>query len=270
MLQVMAVGEIPLFIDVEEADRGRKFGLWLRGSLAAKGWNQTRLHQESGVSKMTISVLCRDGFDAQLNKIRRPDIPTIDKIARALKVDANEGLEAAGYAPRKYSMMVGSDVIDPSKSLNMVRESSVSFSHDPMLSYGVELDPSPYLYALSNVRPVAAGTSLTRAPLVDAPGEDLTHQWEVRAIRIVGTCMEPLLKDGEIALVLPPEAAEDGCVVTATVDLQHPVCKRVRITETASWLEPHNGEGIISEGRFVITGVVEHKIASMRPLRVKD
>lgn len=37
-----------------------------------------------------------------------------------------------------------------------------------------------------------------------------------------------------------------------------------------SWLEPTNGEGIISEERFVITGVVEHNVASMRPPRVKE
>ena len=136
---------------------------------------------------------------------------------------------------------------------------------DPLLSYGVEIDSAPYLYALQNVRAVAAGLDLTRIPQVDAPGEDLTHRWPVRAIRIVGTCMEPHLKDGEVALVLPPEAAVEGCFVTATVDLQFPVCKRIRINDKASWLEPTSGEGVIGEDRFIVTGVVANKITSMWP-----
>ena len=107
---------------------------------------------------------------------------------------------------------------------------------------------------------------MTRLKSIDAPGEDHSPQgYPVRAIRVDGDCMLPYLMDGDIALALPPDAVIDGDTVTATVDLMHHVCKVIRLPVTGdSYLEPINGEGIIPEPRFVVTGVIRHKITQLR------
>lgn len=54
------------------------------------------------------------------------------------------------------------------------------------------------------------------------------------------------------------------------MDLQHPVCKRVRIADGTSWLEPTNGEGVIGEDRFTITGVILSATIPLLPPRAKE
>lgn len=142
-------------------------------------------------------------------------------------------------------------------------------ANDALLAYGEEIDARPYLYAMRSVQDTSAG--IQRITDSDGPTHDLGRQWPVRAIKVRGGCMEPILKDGEVALILPPEAVYDGCIVTATVDIYHTVCKRIRIPNggVPSYLEPINGEGIIPEERFIVSGVVADKISTLLPPRTE-
>lgn len=227
-------------LDVPEENR---FGQWLRRARRYQEMTGEQLAEKIGGS------FTQGRVSSYERGAKSPSRETVLQLAQALGADESEALLAAGFAPTL--------VAEPK---------SVYLSSDPLLAYGVETDPAPYLYALTDVKMAAAG-DLSHNPLIDAPGEDMTHRWRVRAIRIVGSCMEPFLREGDVALVLPPEAVYDRCVVTATVDLQHNVCKRVRIEDGKSWLEPLNGEGEIPEERFVITGVVADRISPLLPPR---
>jgi phage repressor protein C with HTH and peptisase S24 domain len=123
--------------------------------------------------------------------------------------------------------------------------------------FGQEMDARPFVYALSNVTTASAG--LSRLPDSAAPGDDIRPGSPVRAIRIAGDCMEPLLSDGDVALVLPAENVRDGNAVLVLLDGGTTGCKRIRITPESCWLESESGERI-EEPRFMTIGVVAHKI----------
>lgn len=237
------------------SSEGTPFGAWLKKQRTRRGWSSERFAEEIGISQGSVSLYERGQREPR-------DRATILLIADALAgPDADED-EREALRREALAASVGIESQETTRpALNKA---------DPLLSYGVEVNSAPYLYAMRNVQSVSAGLDMVRMPDGDAPGEDITHRWPVRAIRIVGDCMEPYLSHGDVALVLPPEAAEDGWIVTATVDIQYPVCKRVRITDKASWLEPVNGEGVLPEARFIITGAVADKITPLRPVKAED
>jgi hypothetical protein len=78
---------------------------------------------------------------------------------------------------------------------------------------------------------------------------------ELRAIRVVGECMEPRYCDGDILLIREQKHAENGQRVIALVDDDTLNCKVYR-TNGEAYLEPTNGEGRIPAHRFKIVGVV--------------
>lgn len=216
------------------------FGEWLRREREAAGVSQRDLANAIGVKQPVLSRL-ENGLKVKLSRRQ------VEEIADALRVPEPEALEAAGM---------------PSRGSILVRES------DPLAAYGQIIDSAPYLYALQRVGMASAGTT-ERLVVVDAPTTDErpSTAYPVTAIRIRGTCMEPFVCDGEVALLLPPDAVLDGCVVTATVDALNIVCKRIRIAEGTSWLEPVNGETKIPEGRFIVTGVLADKVVPFLPPR---
>lgn len=188
-----------------------------------------QIEQKTGVNRSTLSRLLR-GFSVSGSSIAA--------FAAGLGCDVNAMRRAAGL-----------EEISPRR-------------RDPLEAYGQIVDAAPYLYALSDVKPASAG--VRRVVTVDAPGMDMAPGHPVRAVLVYGGCMEPWLQDGDVALVLPPDAATDGDVVVAVVDLAEPVCKRLRVSGGTSWLEPINGEDVIPESRFLVTGVVRHKVSPLR------
>jgi len=70
------------------------FGTYLRGQLAKRGWDQSRLALETGLRASTISNL--------INKTpKQPEIGTLRKIADALDLDIVEVMEQAGVRMRR-------------------------------------------------------------------------------------------------------------------------------------------------------------------------
>lgn len=152
--------------------------------------------------------------------------------------------------------------VDAYKSIARAPSPKVHEGRDNLYKFGVEVDAHPYLYALQSVQGAAAG--LTRLPDADAPGEDMSPGAKVRAIKIVGDCMEPKIQDGDVVLILPQEQAKDGDMVLAILTAANvQVCKRLRVASGMSWLESENGERV-PEHQFILVGVAHHRITPIR------
>lgn len=207
---------------------GRTFGMWLKKARQAAGVSQIALAEALTVKQPVVSRL-ENGLRARLTRSQ------VEIIAAMVQRPSEEALEAAGLlGPRK-------------------RQAELE-------SFGAEVDARPFVYALSNVATASAG--LSRLPDAAAPGADIRPGGPVRAIRIAGDCMEPLLKDGDVALVLPPDNVRDGDAVLALLDGGTAACKRIRITPDSCWLESGSGDRI-SEAHFLTIGVVAHKITEV-------
>ncbi len=190
--------------------------------LAVNDRSLRHVEQLTGVSRSTVQRLLEGGATSAR---------TLENLAEGLKVDSVPMLEAAGLvSSRRVPAVV------------------------PLPEYQIEIDAGPLLLALGDVRLI--GASVSRVTHGDSEGGDGRPIGPIRAWRIVGDCMAPVLVDGDEILTLPAESVKDGDTVTATVDLTQVTCKRIRIDGTKSWLEPLNGEARIEEGRFVVTGVV--------------
>lgn len=96
----------------EEVARGKAFARWLRESLILRDLSQKELADASGLRPGTISALYNDGYDKQLDKIRRPKPETIHKIAEATGADEDKGREAAGYASRTPHVFISHSAAD--------------------------------------------------------------------------------------------------------------------------------------------------------------
>lgn len=73
------------------------FGQWLTQKRESVGLNQTELANRARVSKNYISLLERDAPSPTSDRPIQPRKKQVEKIAKALNVNINEALEAAGY-----------------------------------------------------------------------------------------------------------------------------------------------------------------------------
>jgi transcriptional regulator with XRE-family HTH domain len=195
---------------------------------AIRGRSVRRVEIMTGVAKSTVSKLLNGGMTTAR---------TLEDLAHGLNIPVKPLLDAAGLAP------TGRRVGDRGPFLD---------------AWGVEVDAAPLAMALRDVRAVGAGSM--RLVEAEAPGEDLASVvGPLRAWKIIGDCMAPVLLEGDEILVAPAESAIDGSVVVAAVDLFYVTCKRLRIQGAKSWLEPINGEERIEESRFEVVGVV-HRV----------
>lgn len=194
---------------------------------AMRGRSLRRVSMLTGVSKSMIGNILAGG---------KASARTLEDLAHGLSVPAKPLLDAAGLAP------TGRRVGDRGPFLD---------------TWGEEIDAGPLAGALRDVRTVGAGS--IRMVEAEVPGEDFAAVGPLRAWRIVGDCMAPVLLEGDEILVAPAESAVDGSVVVAAVDLFYVTCKRLRVQGARSWLEPINGEERIEEDRFEVVGVV-HRV----------
>ena len=65
--------------------------------MARRGFDKSALADAAGLRPGTVGVLARDGYDKQLDKIRRPEEDTITAIAKALGINEDDLRETAGY-----------------------------------------------------------------------------------------------------------------------------------------------------------------------------
>lgn len=208
-------------------------------------------------------VLARQNWSLQQAEIQT-GIPasTINRMKHGQKVKAETVMrfgKASGESPETWGRLALGmpDTLPPTPTP----------PPDPLKAVGTELDPRPYAEALRQVQTASAGwDTMQRQPFPDAPGE-LSNALvgEIRVIRVAGECMEPVLHDGDEVILSAPDTVRDGDIVTATVDITALTCKRIRIPDGSAlaYLEPINGEGIIPESRFVVTGVVRRVIESV-------
>lgn len=73
------------------------FGQWLSEKRNEARLTQEQLAKRAGISANYVSALERDEPNARDGSPRRPRIEKVERIAKALSVDPNEALDAAGY-----------------------------------------------------------------------------------------------------------------------------------------------------------------------------
>lgn len=103
------------FLDVSNSEK--LFGAWLRQNRKLKGLSMEELGQKVGVSKQYISVLERADDHPLTGKPVTPKKELVVTFAQALKVDENEALKLAGYAPKTSTVppdiqIIGFDGLD--------------------------------------------------------------------------------------------------------------------------------------------------------------
>src|SRR5690349_1432375 len=86
--------------DAIRAERGRKFGAWLRriavNPVTGESLNATDLARLIGVQVSLTRVWLNDCYYEEEDRIKLPGEENIDLLALKLKADANEGRAAAG------------------------------------------------------------------------------------------------------------------------------------------------------------------------------
>ena len=189
---------------------------------------------------------------------------TIHNMRRGLKVRPEQVVKfARAVAPKGREKQTVNRYLSLAleDELKDLPPSSSDGEADPLAAIGDEIDPKPFIDALNNTAEVGAGLDRsvfgeTRDALITGP---------FRTMRVRGDCMEPALHEGDVIFVQSAETVRNGDLVIATVDFVTPTCKRICIPEgKPSYLEPINGEGIIAEERFVVTGVVKFVIEDVQ------
>lgn len=139
---------------------------------------------------------------------------------------------------------------------------------DPLLDVAEDVpNQQELLDALTMI--VDVGANLERlTPNDETFSEPVELGGFARVMRIRHECMAPLLHPGDVIYITSPETANDGDIVIAAVDIFTRTCKVLRAPYDApSYLEPLNGEGVITEERFTILGVVKYILQSVSELR---
>lgn len=211
------------------------------------------------LAELTNGVLKkRDWSLQQAENFTRVKKGTIHNMRIGRNVDAEHLIRfaiAVGDDPNTWLKAGGKDFILPTSP------PSKSASTDPLAAIGDEIDPKPFIDALNNTAEVGAGPERG----VFGENSDALITGPFRTMRVRGDCMEPALRDGDVIFVQSAETVRNGDLVIATVDFVSPTCKRICIPEgKPSYLEPINGEGIIAEERFVVTGVVKFVIEDVQ------
>lgn len=188
---------------------------------------------------------------------------TIQRLHRGASVKADTAVkfgEAIGESKEKWVRVAAGLSPEPQPR-----------STDPLLAVAEDIDTTEIESALNDVADTSAG--IERFTDASDRGGERFIGGPLRGMRVRGGCMEPMLYDGEVILVAPPHSVVDGDVVIATVDFVNVTCKVICIPEDGgpSYLEPFNGEGKITEDRFVVSGVVmrvlddpKHRLARWR------
>lgn len=167
---------------------------------------------------------------------------TISRLLRGMAVSAiSLSAFAAGMGcdVNELRLAAGMDEIHPRK-------------RETLESFGTMVDASPYLYALCESHIVTA----------DAVGDITSKGHQVRAVRVDGRRFEPYLQDGDVALVIPPDVAQDGDVCLAMLDLNRAVCGVHHLRDGQSYLEV--GGDMVPASRYILVGVVRHKVTPLR------
>jgi transcriptional regulator with XRE-family HTH domain len=77
----------------------KTFGEWLSDKRTAVGLTQTELAQRAGFQRAYISKLESNYRQPKTNKLTKPTVESVDRLAKALSVSVAEARLAAGYAP---------------------------------------------------------------------------------------------------------------------------------------------------------------------------
>lgn len=80
------------------------FGEYLRKALDDAGMRPAELARRSGITKQGLSRLLNDTPHTITGAPPKPELSTVEKIARALGLDVNEARLAAGFAPSAKEM----------------------------------------------------------------------------------------------------------------------------------------------------------------------
>ena len=200
---------------------------WEDGS--ARPYLSTRNAQnKTGISNGTINTLAHGG---------KVSANIVEIFANRLNAD-----------PERLKLLFGH--VSPDQINRSAGES------DPLSRIGPNVDISGIAgVRLSPFLVSAGGGSHIQESSADYETFEQLLPGQVRAIRVVGECMEPFYREGDVVFVREQGNAENGNKVVALVDGENLNCKLYR-TNGENYLEPKNGEGRIPASRFRIIGVI--------------
>jgi SOS-response transcriptional repressor LexA len=216
---------------------------WFNGQLGRHGWNGMDFGTRAGVSHAAISRWRR--------ALDRPRAAMAGRIAETFGVSVDEVLEAAGFRDSQ------APPVPPA---------------EPLLSQELLGTMLPLQHLAGRLQAIEA--RMARVPIVGdsaaadasrllAPGDDdaAASVWVVRsalgglrgvAVRVVGTCLAPAIRDGDVCvLALYEDAASvrwrDGDYVAAQVDGQEGLqLKRLTKVDDRWELRPHDDGAVIA------------------------
>ena len=251
------LGEEPTPLEIE---RGKAFALWLQAACERRGVNITALAAMMERSKTGLYLLYNGGLDKQTNKIRQPDEETIKLIAEKTGADEDSGRLAAGYpakgvkAVRPVSPAISSLSPVAQRALETLLEAVRP--DDPLLRVGKPVDLTPLaMTPLTTARAVAETTGGYSHEDGVGRVEDIMPG-NIRGIEVVGNCMEPFYKDGDVVLVAEGFAPTSGDAVVAITADDAIMCKVYRESKNKPFLETASGEVAAEPGTFRIIGIV--------------
>lgn len=195
--------------------------------------------QRTGLDKSTI----RD-----LSNGTRSGRKAIVKFGRAMGLNGSEII---------HLLRIGHHIITEED----IRDLQAGESSDILGRIGEEINPQVFaglpLFSSPASAALKADTGNQEGAMAETLGSVLPAS--LRCIRVVGDCMEPLFKSGDIVLVRPTSVAENGNKVIARIDDDdRPVCKVYRSDGDHHWLETANGHTERIDQPFFIEGVVEY------------
>lgn len=213
------------------------------GSMIARlrdrlGMTQTELAKAASVPREWLSVV-------ELDRIKRPDRERLERIATALEVPAATVLAAAGFR------VAPMPIREQRTPYEIARELEVALRQSPILI--------PEAEGVVSAGP-GAPAEAERWPYYPTPAER-GHQFTV--VRVVGSCMEPRIHEGERVIVDMTESPRPGNIVAARRDGEHLV-KLLEKRNGDLWLVALQDQPPIRvDGGVTILGVV--KMISRRP-----
>lgn len=181
--------------------------------------------RKTGINHATVTTMVRGD---------RPSYQTILRLSHGLGGKLNRLLTLAGY-----------------ESIERLYEGT-----DALSQIGPDVDTSAIAgICLSPLVASAGDGSHVHEAGADYETFESLLPGQVRAIRVIGDCMEPFYREGDVVFVREQGNAENGNKVIALVDGESLNCKLYR-TNGENYLEPKNGEGRIPASRFRIIGVI--------------
>jgi transcriptional regulator with XRE-family HTH domain len=184
------------------------WGFVIRRLRQERGLTQLELAQASGVGRPNLSRI-------ELGQHKRASREMLEKFARGLSMPVDE-LSDAIY--KKTFEPKAKDALDLLKKLQVELQSVPVYSDFPFHA-GSAMEPTEYVY-----RAIAKGV-----------------KHHIEGYKVVGTCLTPVVEDGDLIIVDRERSIDNGDIVACIVDGELHIA-RVQKVANDLWLENNHGK----------------------------